>query len=53
MAALFTMVLHHGADGHFFGAPVIASARFGLFFDVFLHPLLFGSDASKMFLAWH
>jgi hypothetical protein len=50
---LFTVVFHYGAGGNFFGSPTVAAARFSLFFDVLVHPLLFGSDAAEMFSAWH
>jgi hypothetical protein len=51
--ALFAVVLHHCPGSDFFGALAIAAARLGLFFNVFIHPLLFGPDSAKMFLARH
>ena len=47
------MMFEDGACGNFLGAIAITPAAFGLFFDVFVHPLFFRSDALQVLFPRH
>jgi hypothetical protein len=49
----FLMFLHHGARGDFLGPVPVTPGALRTFLDMFVLPLFFCADATKMFFSRH
>src|SRR5262249_55937258 len=51
--ALFLVLLQHRSRGYFGGALAVAAGLLRVLLDVFILPLLFGSDSANVLSLWH